>query len=175
MSSLTNIQGIIPATPVMYTDRDCLTVDFDAVRAHFRYLVSHEILRSTKRRGAFRLLEVSSQIQPGPQSSKQSAKEIEALTACLFALRLFLPGTRPLAMKCYWRIFLQSIASVPCPLSCMAVPVLERVVPAGSCPQPSPRWQRHVRISLPGKYPFVVSRPGRIRLKSAWMLFGRLK
>jgi 4-hydroxy-tetrahydrodipicolinate synthase len=43
MSNLTNIQGIIPATPVMYTDPDCLTVDYDAVRAHFRYLVSHEI------------------------------------------------------------------------------------------------------------------------------------
>ena len=43
MKSLFGIEGIIPATPVIYTDASCKTIDFDAVREHFRFLLDHDI------------------------------------------------------------------------------------------------------------------------------------
>ena len=43
MKSLFGIEGIIPATPVIYTDASCKTIDFDAVREHFRFLLDHDL------------------------------------------------------------------------------------------------------------------------------------
>ena len=38
-----NIEGVIPATAVIYTDASCETLDYDALREHLRYLLSHDI------------------------------------------------------------------------------------------------------------------------------------
>ncbi len=43
MKSLVNIEGIIPATPVVYTDASCKTIDYDDVREHFQFLLQHDI------------------------------------------------------------------------------------------------------------------------------------
>jgi 4-hydroxy-tetrahydrodipicolinate synthase len=37
------LSGIIPSPPVVYTSADCETVDYEATRAHFRFLLSHDI------------------------------------------------------------------------------------------------------------------------------------
>jgi 4-hydroxy-tetrahydrodipicolinate synthase len=43
MKSLAGIEGVIPATPVVYTDATCRTIDHDDVREHFRFLLQHDI------------------------------------------------------------------------------------------------------------------------------------
>ena len=40
---LTNLAGIYPSPPVVYTDDTCRTVDFEAYRDHIRWLCSHDI------------------------------------------------------------------------------------------------------------------------------------
>lgn len=43
MGGMAGIEGIIPATPVVYTDASCRTIDFEDVREHFQFLLQHEI------------------------------------------------------------------------------------------------------------------------------------
>src|SRR5690606_17303768 len=37
------LSGVIPSPPVVYTDASCETVDYEATRAHFRFLLGHDI------------------------------------------------------------------------------------------------------------------------------------
>jgi 4-hydroxy-tetrahydrodipicolinate synthase len=37
------LSGVIPSPPVVYTDAGCETVDYEATRAHFRFLLSHDV------------------------------------------------------------------------------------------------------------------------------------
>lgn len=43
MSKIQSLEGIIPSPPVIYTDKTCRHVDYEAYRDHMRFLLSHPI------------------------------------------------------------------------------------------------------------------------------------
>ena len=86
MKSLFGIEGIIPATPVVYTNASCKTIDFDAVREHFRFLLDHDIsaLCVGGHAGETECLTMDERL-----------KIIEELTALTTSLREVPPPSRP--------------------------------------------------------------------------------
>jgi 4-hydroxy-tetrahydrodipicolinate synthase len=37
------LEGIFPATPVIFTDRTCRTLNYEATRSHYRFLLDHGV------------------------------------------------------------------------------------------------------------------------------------